>query len=211
MPSPTIKVTVHAADPLTRAGAISHLRHEPAVEVVESPGPLDTRSVSLVVVRRLDEPSTVEIRRRARDPQRRVVLVADQLREPELMAVLTLGVRDIVWRTEATPSRLVRAIRAAARDEPELPQDLLGQLIAHLGRVHRTAPDGSLTVPVAGLAPRELDVLKLVADGFDNREIADKLAYSERTIKNVVHGVISRHQLRNRAHAVAYAIREGYI
>jgi DNA-binding NarL/FixJ family response regulator len=54
-------------------------------------------------------------------------------------------------------------------------------------------------------------VLRLVADGLDTHQIAEKLAYSERTIKNVLYGVMSRLQLRNRAHAVAYALREGYI
>ena len=65
--------------------------------------------------------------------------------------------------------------------------------------------------PVSGLAPREIDVLRLVAEGMDTGEIASKLSYSERTVKNVVHGLTTRLQLRNRAHAVAYAFREGYI
>ena len=63
----------------------------------------------------------------------------------------------------------------------------------------------------AGLAPREVEVLRLLADGLDTSEIARKLAYSERTVKNVVHDVTTRLQLRNRSHAVAYALREGLI
>ena len=63
----------------------------------------------------------------------------------------------------------------------------------------------------AGLAQREIDVLRLVADGYDTAEIADQLAYSERTVKNVLHDITSRMQLRNRSQAVAYAIREGLI
>jgi DNA-binding NarL/FixJ family response regulator len=54
-------------------------------------------------------------------------------------------------------------------------------------------------------------VLGLVADGLDTREIATKLSYSERTVKNVLHDVTNRFQLRNRAHAVAYALREGLL
>jgi DNA-binding NarL/FixJ family response regulator len=64
---------------------------------------------------------------------------------------------------------------------------------------------------VAGLSDREIQVLKLVADGLDTRDIAVALNYSERTVKNVLHDVTSRLQLRNRSHAVAYAIREGLI
>ena len=62
-----------------------------------------------------------------------------------------------------------------------------------------------------GLATREIEVLRLVADGCDTHEIADKLAYSERTVKNVLHDVTTRLQLRNRSHAVAYALRQGLI
>jgi DNA-binding NarL/FixJ family response regulator len=211
MASLQIRVTVHATDPLTRAGTLSHLRHEPGLEVIEPTGLMDTRSVALVVLQRLDDATSGELRRLTRDPLRRVVLVADQLREPELLAVLGLGVSAIIWRNEATPSRLVRAIRAAARGDRELPQDLLGQLIAHVNNARRAGTHTSPNVPAAGFAPRELDVLKLIAEGFDNQEIATKLSYSERTIKNVLHGLMTRFQLRNRAHAVAYALREGYI
>jgi DNA-binding NarL/FixJ family response regulator len=56
-----------------------------------------------------------------------------------------------------------------------------------------------------------VEVLRLLADGLDTSEIAHKLAYSERTVKNVVHDVTTRLQLRNRSHAVAYALREGLI
>jgi DNA-binding NarL/FixJ family response regulator len=54
-------------------------------------------------------------------------------------------------------------------------------------------------------------VLRLVADGYETREIASKLSYSERTVKNVLHELTSRLQLRNRAHAVAYALRHDMI
>ena len=76
--------------------------------------------------------------------------------------------------------------------------------------MHRTAA-GRPGAPTSGLAPREVDVLRLVAEGLDTVEIAGKLSYSERTVKNVMHGLTTRLRLRNRAHAVAYALREGYI
>src|SRR5438128_123328 len=64
---------------------------------------------------------------------------------------------------------------------------------------------------VSGLTEREIQVLRLVADGHNTAEIARQLAYSERTIKNVIQDVITRFQLRNRSHAVAYAVRQGFI
>jgi len=51
----------------------------------------------------------------------------------------------------------------------------------------------------------------LLADGMDNTEIASRLNYSERTVRNIVQGVLSRLKLRNRVQAVAYAIRTGAI
>jgi DNA-binding NarL/FixJ family response regulator len=61
------------------------------------------------------------------------------------------------------------------------------------------------------MADREIRVLRLVADGKDTKEIARELSYSERTVKNVLHDVTTRFQLRNRSQAVAYALREGLI
>jgi DNA-binding NarL/FixJ family response regulator len=62
-----------------------------------------------------------------------------------------------------------------------------------------------------GFNEREVDVLRLLSEGWDTSEIAKKLAYSERTVKNVIHDITARLQLRNRAHAVAYAMRAGVI
>ena len=64
---------------------------------------------------------------------------------------------------------------------------------------------------LAGLAEREIEVLRLVAEGLDTNEIAHRMCYSERTVKNVIHDVTTRLQLRNRSHAVAYAMRQGLI
>jgi DNA-binding NarL/FixJ family response regulator len=210
--TPGIAVTVRCTDPLSRAGVLSHLRFEPGLELLESSVRPGRDSVAVVLTQRLDEVTIVELRRLTREPGRRVVLVTDQLREPELMTVLECGVRTILWRTEATRARLVKAIRAAARGESQLPADLLNQLLAQVGRAQRAGTEvTSGALPAVGLAPREIDVLKLVAEGLDTREIAEKLAYSERTIKNVLSGLTTRLHLRNRAHAVAFALREGYI
>ncbi len=58
---------------------------------------------------------------------------------------------------------------------------------------------------------RERNVLELLADGYTTREIAQRMAYSERTIKNILQAVTSRLKVRNRTQAVAYAVRNGWI
>jgi DNA-binding NarL/FixJ family response regulator len=62
-----------------------------------------------------------------------------------------------------------------------------------------------------GLTSREVDVLRLVSEGWDLEEVGHKLNYSERTVKNVLYALMKRLKLRNRAHAVSYAIRCGLI
>ena len=61
------------------------------------------------------------------------------------------------------------------------------------------------------MTEREVAVLGLLADGHDTAEVGRQLFYSERTVKNIVHDVTSRYDLHNRTHAVAFAIREGFI
>ncbi|MFH8610340.1 DNA-binding response regulator [Streptomyces sp. NPDC018029] len=222
-----ISVAVHATDPLSRAGVISHLRHEPTVELVDRagdgsqtspPGPTATPApgrVAVMLVDRLDDPAGSELRRLTRSTEQRVVLIASELREPELLAVVEYGVRAILWRHQATPQKLLRAVHSAARGEGELPPDLINRLMTQLGRLRLSALDGppsaATLVPTLGMAPREVDVVRLIAEGLDTKQISEKLAYSERTVKNVLHALMTRLQLQNRAHAVAYALREGYI
>ena len=61
------------------------------------------------------------------------------------------------------------------------------------------------------LRPRERDVLALVAEGHSTREVARRLCYSERTIKNILQSLTTRFGLRNRTQAVAWALRNGWI
>jgi len=88
--------------------------------------------------------------------------------------------------------------------------DLLGKLLTHVGSLQRSAVDPR-GMSLSTLTTREADMLRMVSEGLDTAEIARKTAYSERTVKNVLHEVITRLQLRNRAHAVGYALRNGLI
>ncbi|MFF8563845.1 response regulator transcription factor [Streptomyces albidoflavus] len=202
-----VPVAVVAADPISREGAVSQLRRQPEVELREQSAP---GTVALVVESALDENAVGRLRRIVRGEGARAALVVGTLQERELLDVVECGVGAIVWRHEATARRLVSAVLAASRGDGDLPADLLGSLLNQVGTLHRGAA-GQQGGPSLGLTPREVDVVRLIAEGLDTGEIAGKLSYSERTVKNVIHGVTTRLHLRNRAHAVAYALREGYI
>ncbi|GAA0228520.1 response regulator transcription factor [Cryptosporangium japonicum] len=203
-----IDVTVHCEDPLTRAGIASHLRTEPLIALRDTSAQ-SSGGVAIVLADRLDDFTAARLRRLAQTQQ--VVFVVGQLPERELLRALDLRVTAIVLRHQATPERLVNAVRSAVRGDRDLPGDLVGQLVDVVHRLLVQA-DGHVA-PTASHGPtdRELDVLRLLAEGWETRVIATRLAYSERTVKNVLQGFTARFQLRNRAHAVAFAFREGYL
>jgi DNA-binding NarL/FixJ family response regulator len=204
-----IATYVHGLDPISRAGVISQLRTRPEVRIVDEME-VDEATVAVVVTDLLDDDTTRAMRALRRGDMPRLVLVATVLDESALVAAAQAGVGGLLRRMDATPDALVRTIRRVAAGDGEIPPDLLGRVLDHLGRLHRQAlaPRG---LTVAGVTPREIEVLRLVAEGFDTAEIAERMSYSERTVKNVLHDLTTRLQLRNRSHAVAYAVREGLI
>lgn len=204
-----IPVFVYAADPISQAGLASQLRSRPEILVVDD-ADVDRAAVALVSADELDEDTARVIRAIQRNGCPRIVVVVARLDDAGLLAAIQSGACGMLRRSDAVPERLVGAIRAACKGDGTVPPDLLGRLLDQVGRLQRQvlAPRG---LTLSGLSEREVDVLRLVAEGFDTAEIAHKLSYSERTVKNVIHDVTTRLQLRNRSHAVAYAVRQGLI
>jgi DNA-binding NarL/FixJ family response regulator len=204
-----VPVYLHASDPISRAGVAGQLRPRPEVEVL-GPDELDRARVAVVVADSIDEETIRALRSLHSAGVRHLVVVAAQIDDADLVSVVEVGVAGLVRRGEATADRLVSVISSACAGEGSVPPDLLGRLLAQVGRLQRQVL-GPRGLTFSGLAEREIQVLRLVADGFDTAEIAAKLSYSQRTVKNVLHDVTSRLHLRNRSHAVAYALRQGLI
>lgn len=205
-----ITVVLRAQDPISQAGVASQLRARPEVTVVERDDGGPAPQVVVMVVDAVDDEVLRVLRNIQRTSTCRTVLVTTDIDEQKLVSAAECGVAGVVRRSESTPDHLVQVIGTVARGEGHLPSDLLGRLLEEVGRLQGQVL-GPRGLHFTGLAAREVDVLRLVAEGYDTADIATKLAYSERTIKNVLHSVMTRLQLRNRSHAVAYAMRQGLI
>ena len=204
-----VAVAVTAFDPISLAGIASQLRFRQEIQLVDA-GDGTPPAVVVVVVDRVDEQAVHTIRAAQRHGGARVIVVASQVEGTDLLSAVEAGCCGLLRRTDASPEQLITAINAAAAGDGTLPPDLLGRLMQQVGRLQRDALAPRGLTPV-GMSKRELHVLRLVADGHATSYIARELAYSERTVKNIIHNVTTRLQLRNRAQAVAYAVREGLI
>lgn len=202
-------VAVIATDPVTGAGIASQLRFRPELEVL--PTGVATADVVVVVTDEVDDDRVRQIRAASRAGSR-TVLVASTLTGTSLLAAVDAGAIAVIRRVDATVEALATAVRSAARGDGVMPPDLLGKLMATVGTVSVSRHDDPYAARTfGGLTQRELKVLRLLADGCTTAEIARELCYSERTIKNAIQALTARLQLRNRTHAVAYAVRQGLI
>src|SRR2546421_3768844 len=208
VPGERTRVFISASDPISRDGIASQLRGQ-GVDIVDE-RQLDAGVVTLLVTDQVDEVAVREIRAIRRRGAERLVLVATRVDDAGLLAAVEAGVGAIVRREQANARTLREAIATCAAGEGALPADLLGRLLEHVGALQRTvlSPRG---LTLAGLSEREISVLRLLAEGLDTTEVGSELFCSDRTIKYIVHDITSKLNLRNRTHAVAYAMRRGLI
>ena len=204
-----IDVSVWAPDPLSRAGTLAQLRSAPGLHIVQD-GQAPSGTVVLVVVDEVDAEALQAIRTFRRDGAAGTCLLVARLDDRSLLVAVEAGVAGILRRNQATTANIASTIRAVAAGEGTVPPDMLARLLDQVGHLQRRvlAPRG---LTFSGLSERELAVLRLLADGYDTNEVSGKLFYSERTVKNIIHDLTSRLELRNRTHAVAYAIKQGLI
>jgi DNA-binding NarL/FixJ family response regulator len=200
---------LHASDPISHAGVAGQLRPRPEIQVLGQEE-ADRAAVAVVVADSVDQETLRVLRGLRCGGAPHLVVVASDVDDADLVSLVEVGVAGLVRRCEATPDRLVSVIVSAAEGDGVVPPDLLGRLLNQVGQLQRQVL-GPRGLTFSGLAEREIQVLRLVADGLDTAEIAVQLSYSQRTVKNVLHDVTSRLHLRNRSHAVAYAMRHGLI
>ena len=220
-----IPVFVYAADPLSAAGAKAQLMNEPTIELL-GPVDIDRARVALLVTESADTAAARIVRAIQRDGVPSVVLVASRFEVEGVVEAAAAGVNGFLRRSDATSSRLVAAIRDADQPGCHLPEGLMKKAAAiqsHRGGaadVIDITDQGSSGMSVEGavstiatprLSVREAEVLRLVAEGYDTADVAEKLAYSESTIKGILAKVMTKIEARNRCHAIAIVMRDGLI
>ncbi|SER46592.1 DNA-binding response regulator, NarL/FixJ family, contains REC and HTH domains [Lentzea xinjiangensis] len=207
-----VSVAVHVHDRRVADDLLPALNTAPELRIA-APADSAVADVALVLTELVTDTVTdalTALSERATNPAQRTVLIAGPLRERHLPQIFAAGVVAILPRKDVLPRQVAHALIAAAHGRAVLP-DKLTRWLADEIRFLQTNLLASQGLAAGGLTTREVDVLKLVAQGDDTAQIARQLNYSERTIKKITQELMSRLKLRNRAHAVSYALRVGAI
>jgi DNA-binding NarL/FixJ family response regulator len=135
-----------------------------------------------------------------------VMVCTSECTQDAVLLAMQAGAIGFLRKDTLTTEGLAAAVQAAASGAGVVTPELLGSLVRTLSN------NGDPDRPVAArLTDREQQVLALIAAGHPTREVAKQLCYSERTVKNVLHDVVTKLNARSRSQAVAFAVREGLI
>ncbi|WP_410611340.1 response regulator transcription factor [Amycolatopsis sp. lyj-109] len=206
-----VKVLVSGSDPITRAGVSALLAASRDVTVLADAEWAKAEVVVLaedvVAGAQLDRVRQLRASS-ARKHRTKSVLVTDRFNENDLMFAVQCGVVSILPKKYAAGAELLSTVLGAATGAARLPRPLQAAFLRQTTALREEVlhPHG---LTLSGLLMREIDVIRLLAEGFRTDEIASKLQFSEGTIRTTLYGAIKRLGLVNRPHAISYAIRTG--
>jgi DNA-binding NarL/FixJ family response regulator len=185
---------------------IRRLLHETDVEVLAEVS--DARTAVDVAARRHPDVILIDLEVGAASmiraitaaaPEARVVVLAHSAEDQRIGPALWAGASGCL--VAGASDELIAAVRAAARGESYVSAAIAGQL----------APPDHGTVAAARLTPRELEVLKLLARGWDNTRIGQTLYLSRGTVKHHISSILVKLQVENRIQAAVQAVRGGLL
>jgi len=212
----TEKIRLLIADDhtLVRAGLCALISTEPGMEVVGEAADgveavLKARSLrpdiillDLVMPRQGGIEAIAEIK--AEDPEARILVLTSFADDDKVFPAIKVGALGYLLK-DSSPQQLLQAIRDVHRGESALDPAIARKLIRELNQ----PPDLPRTEDP--LTAREAEVLRLVAQGLSNQEIADRMVISERTVRTHVSNILDKLHLANRTQAALYAVREGLV
>lgn len=142
----------------------------------------------------------------------RVVALTIHDDEEYLAALVRLGVRGYVLKDEA-PQRIVSAIREVSQGGAVLPSKMMARFLDRLTdpQTLHTAPSAGRSETSPRLSPREREVLEGIVHGKSNRQIAQDLVITEKTVKNHVTNLLEKLQVQDRTQAAVYALAQGLV
>jgi NarL family two-component system response regulator LiaR len=138
----------------------------------------------------------------SRQPQARILVLTSFAADNKVFPAIKAGASGYLLKDSA-PDELVRAIRQVHRGEPSLHPTIARKLLQEVAHPAEQQP-----APEA-LTAREMEVLRLIAQGLSNQEIADRLVVSEPTVRAHVSRILGKLHLASRTQAALYAVREG--
>jgi two-component system, NarL family, response regulator LiaR len=201
--------------PIVRAGIVSMLSKEPDIQVIVETGDgeqverlaAETRPDVLVLDVNMPglDPIATTRRLNKKYPALQILILTAHDDEAYVTGLLSAGATGYVLKDEALDS-LVEAIRTISAGESWLSQRIAGRLARKA--IARTDARSTAAEP---LTPREGQVLRLLALGLSNEEIAEQLVITKRTVQNHVSNIYGKLGLDSRAEAVLYAIRHGVV
>lgn len=135
----------------------------------------------------------------------RVILLTAAIDDKTVVRAMNLGVWGLVLK-EAASVQLVRAVRRVALGKRALEESLIGKAVERMSRATEAERE------MAGvLSPRETDVVKMVAQGLRNKEIADELNLTEGTVKSYLHSIYEKLDVRGRVELTLFAQEKGLV
>lgn len=215
-----IRVLVCDDQVLVRTGLVTIIDAQPDLEVAGECG--DGQTAVDLVGRLRPDVVVMDIRMPVLDGIEATRLLAGaEVRQPvKVLVVTTFNLDEYVYEAlrvgasgfllkDAPPSQLLHGIRTVATGaallDPEVTRRLVGTYAARIRPAEAVHPKG---LP---LTPRELEVLRLVANGLSNSEVAAALVISPETVKTFVSRILTKLDLRDRVQAVVYAYRQGLV
>jgi two-component system, NarL family, response regulator LiaR len=209
----TIRVLIAEDHAVVRAGLKALIATEPGLEVVGDVGDgleAVTRAQALrpdVILMDLSMPRMDGInaiqRIKQENPQARILVLTSFIEDDKVFAAIKAGALGYLLK-ESSPDDLLRGIRAVHRGESWLHPAIAAKLIRDLHAPSSVTLEEPLT-------ERELEIIKLVAQGLANKVIADRLEIAERTVRTHVSNILEKLHLANRTQATLYALKKGIV